>query len=89
MRQDIEQVVFQALDQAARDYTHSCGRFIPFAKNRIHNALESYRKTLRHVPAGQNQRLQKRGPHAPIDISAFRRGLLVDLGEYHSQKLAQ
>jgi hypothetical protein len=73
-----ESVVFEALEAAAKDYTNDRGRFLPFAKNRIHDALESYENALRHVSKNKWQMSGKRKNEGYLDIAAFKRGMLAN-----------
>ena len=73
----VESVVVVALRQAAADYTASRGHFLPFAENRIHEALQDYDKACRHSKKGGHWS-PGRHPHPEaIDPAAFRRGCMM------------
>jgi hypothetical protein len=68
----IESVVVSALEQAAADYRRDRGPFVPFARNRIHEALGQYQALPHIIP-----KTRFRHSHDDaIDPAAFRRGII-------------
>ena len=73
-----EHVVLEALEAAARDYRQDRGRFLPFAENRIHDALEDYQRSLRYIPKiSHRSGWRRRRNESKIDAAAFRRAFLA------------